>query len=794
MLHVQPNGVEQPVPILATMNSKRIPVKRAPVNSDMVHVALASDANFLPFCAATISSVIANSKKSDRITFHVLCDAIPNADHFSKFQQITNSTNCTIKFIQASADTFSSLKTNTGISDATYYRLGITEILDDSVERIVYLDCDLTVLGRIKDLYSIDMEENALVGIEDGSSQRLMANLNQLKDTRHVNGGVLVLDLAKLRKMNFTEMVKDYVNPRTYTIVMGDQQILCGVLQGNIGYVGAEWNLHGSMHVPKWRHVNAGYSNSYTVQELEQAARAPKIIHYTSARKPWQKGSSHPNADVFMDYLRRSPYGLLYHEKVESNRVRTVENPSIRVIHDTIHNAYLMKAYQEGRIADRVTLPSLIEKHGTFASIATNCYPADLSGGNAENHKVLFKSNNILIPSHDADWEDSSFVALVRWRNSEPLQLRLLHHAVQRNKPVLFVETSFFAGYASWAERGLHPNLRRPLGFITDDLAFYFDATRPSRLELTLNDESYRLSNEETLRSRRLIKRISDGRYTKYNMLSDAGPEVIARDFEKNEDFVLVVDQGVGDASIELGLASKTSFERMLKAAISENPGKTVVVKIHPDTLAAGRNGNFAFASSLPNVIFLTQPVGPHAILDKVSKVYVVSSQLGFEALLRGKEVVCFGAPFYAGWGLSDDRVSIPRRTARRTLEEVFHAACIDFTTYIDPSTGGWCTMERCLDLIDELRNSPATDLAPPPIPRVDVNHALQSMWAHRVFMSIIRPFYGPEGSSKMNRDPEKFYESAKHPLVKKVGGRILSRAAVTARKVAENKSSLRTS
>jgi capsular polysaccharide export protein len=766
---------------------QRISVPKAPVDDTVTHVVLASDAKFLPFCAATISSAIKNSNKRDRLAFHVLCDVVPTADHLLKFRRITAETNATVRFIPADSTSFSTLRTNLGISSATYYRLGITNILEKEIPRVVYIDCDLVVLGRIKDLYSIDMQGNALVGVEDGSSGSLAASTNQKKGTKHVNGGVLVLDLEKLRAIDFPSLVERYVAPRTFTIHMGDQQILCGVLQGQIGYVGAEWNLHGSMHSNKWRMTTAGYTNTYTVTELEKASRSPKVIHFTSSRKPWQKGNTHPKAKVFMDYLARTPYGPQYREKVESDRVATVDTPSIRVVHDTIHNAFLMKTYHEMREGYPVSLGELLTKHGPFAKITTNLYKQDIDNGNAENHKILFRSNNLAIPTHDASWEESAFSALVRWKNSEPLQMRILHNAIQRNKPVLFVETGFFAGYASWAEKALHPQLRRPLGFIIDDLNFYYDATRPSRLELTLNSPDFVVSDVQLQRAQALIAKISDSRITKYNIMNDHDPEISWRP-EQCQDFVLVIDQGVGDASIELGLASSSTFATMLRAAIDENPGKTVVVKVHPDTLAAGRNGNFGFAASLDNVVFLTKPVNPHLILDKVGKVYVVSSQLGFEALLCGKEVVCFGVPFYAGWGLTEDRAEVPRRTARRSIEELFHAACIQFTVYIDPYTGEWCTMERCIELIEEMRANPALDLASPVKSAVNINAEIKSMRLHRLFKPLITPFYNTELQKRISNDPEKFYEQTKHPLVKKVGRRILSKAITSARKRAEIK------
>lgn len=63
--------------------------------------------------------------------------------------------------------------------------------------------------------------------------------------------------------------------------------------------------------------------------------------------------------------------------------------------------------------------------------------------------------------------------------------------------------------------------------------------------------------------------------------------------------------------------------------------------------------------------------------------------QYGFEALLAGKPVTCFGQPWYAGWGLTDDRhpqsALLSARRGSATLEELFAAAYLRYCRYIDP-------------------------------------------------------------------------------------------------------------
>ena len=82
-----------------------------------------------------------------------------------------------------------------------------------------------------------------------------------------------------------------------------------------------------------------------------------------------------------------------------------------------------------------------------------------------------------------------------------------------------------------------------------------------------------------------------------------------------------------------------------------------------------------------------------------------MNSLFGFEALIRGARVICHAAPFYAGWGLTDDRFPLPRRQVRRSLDQLLAAALILYPRYRDPRTGFACTPEEALNLLIEARH-----------------------------------------------------------------------------------------
>jgi capsular polysaccharide export protein len=85
-------------------------------------------------------------------------------------------------------------------------------------------------------------------------------------------------------------------------------------------------------------------------------------------------------------------------------------------------------------------------------------------------------------------------------------------------------------------------------------------------------------------------------------------------------------------------------------------------------------------------------------LLPQVDELHLLTSLAGFEALLRGKPVTCYGQPFYAGWGLTTDLQQIERRSRTLQLDELVAAALILYPRYVGRSSGKLTTPEQALD------------------------------------------------------------------------------------------------
>jgi capsular polysaccharide export protein len=200
-----------------------------------------------------------------------------------------------------------------------------------------------------------------------------------------------------------------------------------------------------------------------------------------------------------------------------------------------------------------------------------------------------------------------------------------------------------------------------------------------------------------------MMRAIVDNDLSKYNQ----APPFVAPDIMPEA--VLVIDQTFGDMSVTKGNAGPESFQQMLKAAKQENPSAEVWVKVHPDVLCGKKTGYFANLKSDSRVRVFAEDVSPQSLLRHMQKVYVVTSQYGFEALLAGKPVVCFGQPWYAGWGLTDDRHPKASELAARrqptTLSNLFTAAYLRYCRYRHPVSGKPATLACVVDWLVLQRN-----------------------------------------------------------------------------------------
>lgn len=271
---------------------------------------------------------------------------------------------------------------------------------------------------------------------------------------------------------------------------------------------------------------------------------------------------------------------------------------------------------------------------------------------------------------------------IVVWAGREPAGFA--EAAAARNVAVVRIEDGFLRSV------GLGSNHHGGCSLVIDEQGIYFDPRTPSALERLIQTCVFDAALVQ--RAAQLRRFLVQSGVTKYNIGAKKISTVEAPSGRRK---LLVVGQVEDDASIRLGAPDIHRNLDLLAQVRKAEPDAWIIYKPHPDTEAGTRAGRVRDADALRYADGIAKKTSAVDLFAQVDAVHTMTSLLGFEALLRGIAVTTWGLPFYAGWGLTHDRLSLPRRTRRPSLDELVAAALILYPSYVDPVSGAPCDVEH---------------------------------------------------------------------------------------------------
>ncbi|MDH4241033.1 MAG: capsular polysaccharide biosynthesis protein, partial [Phycisphaerae bacterium] len=277
------------------------------------------------------------------------------------------------------------------------------------------------------------------------------------------------------------------------------------------------------------------------------------------------------------------------------------------------------------------------------------------------------------------------------WGDRYPSELAAL--VLETGAPLVRIEDGFIRS------AGLGSDLTDPSSLVFDRSGIYYDPANESDLERILR--TTRFSRTLIDRASRLRNEILALGISKYNFEGGHNP---APEPPKGRRSILVPGQVEDDASVRLGSPVVRSNLELLRAVRDAAPEAWILYKPHPDVLAGNRRGTVGGPELLELCDAVTKNATISACLSAVGEVHTMTSLVGFEALLRSKTVVAYGAPFYAGWGLTKDHVDMRRRDRRLTIDELVAGVLILYPRYYDWNSGLFCECEDVVRLLADKR------------------------------------------------------------------------------------------
>ncbi len=311
------------------------------------------------------------------------------------------------------------------------------------------------------------------------------------------------------------------------------------------------------------------------------------------------------------------------------------------------------------------------------AKLSSLLYACDFSSWKKPVVRALFPKSKVVFVK-DASQVPADAV-LVVW-GYKPLP-----SPVRAGITVLRLEDGFLRSV------GLGADLIRPLSWVVDRQGMYYDSSQRSDLEHTLLTRDF--TSELLARAASLRELIISHGLTKYNV----GSAVWQRPMGRGR-VILVPGQVESDASIQYGTSCIRTNVDLLRSVRIANPEAYIIYKPHPDVTAGLRARGLGEEKATEWCDELVVDVEMGALLSEVDEVHVMTSLAGFEALLRGRAVTCYGQPFYAGWGLTKDIYPVARRTRVLSLDELGAGALILYPRYVSRKTGQLISPEQAMN------------------------------------------------------------------------------------------------
>jgi lipopolysaccharide biosynthesis glycosyltransferase len=279
------------------------------VSNSAINIALAFDQNFITPLYVLLTSIFYNNRR-DEISIHAIATGITEQQKQELTDYVTIN-HSSINFYQIDREYVASFATSSDsrYGLAAFYRLLLPGMLPESVSKVIYMDIDTIVVGKLSELYDIDLAHVPVAAVPDPVEWD-RPDLGITSRADYFNSGVLLMNIALWKEQKVSEQaisfLKKYPEKATYV----DQDALNAVLINN------------------WLKLNDKFNFTYRVVPFESRANLREfiknkiIIHYNESTKPWNRVSSNKLDFLYHEYFKMSPKAALnpYHAFVFSRQ------------------------------------------------------------------------------------------------------------------------------------------------------------------------------------------------------------------------------------------------------------------------------------------------------------------------------------------------------------------------------------------------------------------------------------------------------------------------------------------
>lgn len=193
---------------------------------------------------------------------------------------------------------------------SAFSRLFVDSLVDESLERIIYLDCDTIVTSNLEELWKFDLGGSVIGAVNDCRSWRYLRNLGLARDDVYINSGVLLIDLEKFRADSWQRKFSEGMLRYDGLLEFPDNDLICMLMKDQIAVLPQRYNMISPVRLCSYqellrlRQPNFYYSRA----EFEDAKANPAILHYTTffgfPGRPWHEEYDEQDGSPFVPHFK----------------------------------------------------------------------------------------------------------------------------------------------------------------------------------------------------------------------------------------------------------------------------------------------------------------------------------------------------------------------------------------------------------------------------------------------------------------------------------------------------------
>lgn len=275
--------------------------------AETMHVLFCANDSYIQHAAVAATSLLEVSGPGP-VVIHLMTSARPGKNERMLAKTLRAFSNVRLEIYRIKDERISEVLTDSHLTAEAYLRFLAPEVLDDSISRVIYLDCDLIVLDDLHQLWMVDLHGHAVGAVAEcdwmgASTENRLTRLGIPRDHVYVNSGVLLMDLTRWRHEMLADRLFRFVREKGPELPYLDQDALNAVLPTQISLLDRRWNVQ-AMFFGRW--FRKAMRQDY--EATRNARRNPGIVHYTTASKPWQKRSTARKRALYYRFRSRTAW------------------------------------------------------------------------------------------------------------------------------------------------------------------------------------------------------------------------------------------------------------------------------------------------------------------------------------------------------------------------------------------------------------------------------------------------------------------------------------------------------